>query len=170
MITGGSGFNIIADKVQIIGTTRSFTQQTQELIKTRMQCICCGVGATYGGEIDLEYNCKSLSCFLSCGCDKSIRCWGTLVASSARANVEFYLISFPHRQSLHADGYPATDNKYPECTAAVRAAATKIVGEKRAAAPQKTMGAEDFSFFLEERPGNIFWVDFIGLCGFWLMK
>jgi len=59
MINGGSGFNIIADKVEIIGTTRSFTQHTQELIKTRMQCICCGVGATYGGEIDLEYNCKS---------------------------------------------------------------------------------------------------------------
>lgn len=36
----------------------------------------------------------------------------------------------------------------------VRAASAKIVGAERASAPQKTMGAEDFSFFLQECPGK----------------
>jgi len=59
-INGGYGYNIIADKVQITGTTRSFTKETQEMIKARMGCICCGVAQTYGGEIDMEYECKFL--------------------------------------------------------------------------------------------------------------
>lgn len=54
-IKGGYGYNIIADNVEIVGTARSFTPQTQNMIKTRMQCICCGVAQTYGGEIDVEY-------------------------------------------------------------------------------------------------------------------
>jgi len=61
------------------------------------------------------------------------------------------------------DGFPATDNSYPECTAAVRKAARKIVGEKRASVPQKTMAAEDFSFFLKKRPGKDI-VTFAGCC------
>ncbi len=55
---------------------------------------------------------------------------------------------------LSADGFPSTINAYPECTAVVRAASAKIVGAERASAPQKTMGAEDFSFFLQECPGK----------------
>jgi hypothetical protein len=34
-------------------------------------------------------------------------------------------------------------------------AATKIVGTHRAALPQKTMVAEDFSYFLHARPGRL---------------
>ena len=37
----------------------------------------------------------------------------------------------------------------------VKAAAAKVVGVSRAGLPQKTMGAEDFSFFLQQRPGFI---------------
>lgn len=54
-IRGGYGYNIIADKVEISGTCRSFSPQTQELIKSRMQGICCGIAHTFGGEIDLKY-------------------------------------------------------------------------------------------------------------------
>jgi metal-dependent amidase/aminoacylase/carboxypeptidase family protein len=54
-IKGGYGYNIIADSVEIVGTARTFTTQTQDLIKKRMQCICCGVAQTYGGEIDVQY-------------------------------------------------------------------------------------------------------------------
>ena len=54
-INGGYGYNIIADNVEIVGTSRSFTPQTQNMIKERMNCICCGVAQTYGGEISLEY-------------------------------------------------------------------------------------------------------------------
>jgi hypothetical protein len=52
------------------------------------------------------------------------------------------------------DGYPATTNKYPQCNKVVNTAAAKIVGLDRSAQPQKTMGAEDFAFFLEEKPGR----------------
>lgn len=111
-INGGYTHNIIADKVTIKGTTRSFTKETQELIKSRMECVCCGIAQTFGGKIDLDYQ---------------------------------YV-------------FPPTINAYPECTQIVINAASKIVGEKYAARPQKTMGAEDFSFFLQERPGCFFFV------------
>jgi hippurate hydrolase len=78
------------------------------MIKDRMGCVCCGVAATYGGEIDLDYQ----------------------------------------------YGYPATINAYPESVAVVRAAAARVVGEERSCLPQKTMGAEDFSYFLQQRPGD----------------
>jgi metal-dependent amidase/aminoacylase/carboxypeptidase family protein len=93
----------IADAVTITGTCRSFTPATQELIKTRMGQVCCGVAQTFGGQIDLKY--------------------------------EY--------------GYPPTVNAYPECVEIVTTAAAKIVGRAKAALPQKTMGAEDFSYFLQ---------------------
>jgi amidohydrolase len=57
-INGGYGYNIIADNVEIVGTSRSFTPEVQNLIKTRMSCICCGVAQTYGGDITLSYQRK----------------------------------------------------------------------------------------------------------------
>jgi amidohydrolase len=111
-INGGYANNIIADLVTLRGTCRSFNPDTQELIKERMGCICCGIAQTYGGEIDLSYN----------------------------------------------YGYPPTVNAYPECTQRVVDAATPIVGKDRAGMKQMTMGAEDFSFFLQERPGCFFFV------------
>lgn len=112
MISGGYGYNIIADKVKITGTCRSFTPQTQELIKSRMCAMCAGVAATYGGEIDMNYH----------------------------------------------YGYPPTINSYPDCVANVHRAAAKVVGTENNALPQKTMGAEDFSYFLQQRPGCFFFV------------
>lgn len=53
-----------------------------------------------------------------------------------------------------SDGYPATVNSYPQCNAVVNRAAATVVGEARTAQPQRTMGAEDFSYFLQERPGE----------------
>ena len=111
-INGGYGYNVIADRVVITGTARSFSRETQELIKSRMGCICCGVAQTYGGEVELKY--------------------------------EY--------------GYPPTVNAYPECVNIVTGAAAKIVGTDFASLPQKTMGAEDFSYFLQQRPGCFFFV------------
>ncbi len=51
-------------------------------------------------------------------------------------------------------GYPPTVNSHPECVEVVINAATKIVGKNRSSLPQKTMGAEDFSYFMEIRPGT----------------
>jgi len=61
LINGGYGFNIVADEVKIVGTTRTFSKEAQDIIKTRMGCICCGVAKTFGGEIDMEYECKYFS-------------------------------------------------------------------------------------------------------------
>eukprot|EP01039_Chlorochromonas_danica_P002275 gene2275-2490_t len=112
MINGGYGYNIVADKVEITGTCRSFTKNVQEMIKKRMHECCKGVATMYGGEVEMDYH----------------------------------------------YGYPATVNRYPTCTTAVREAAAPFVGSNRISAPQKTMGAEDFAFFLQEVPGCFFFV------------
>lgn len=66
------------------------------------------------------------------------------------------MLNAPHPAAL--DGYPATVNSYPACNAIVREAAAVFVGEARAGMPQKTMGAEDFSYFLEKVPGCFLFV------------
>lgn len=111
-INGGYGYNIIADEVKVLGTSRSFTPQVQGKIKKRMREICCGVGAAYDTTIDFSYE----------------------------------------------HGYPPTVNNYPECNQLVTNIASQLVGESRSSLPQKTMGAEDFSFFLEKKPGCFFFV------------
>ncbi len=58
MINGGYAYSIIADKVTLCGTCRSFSEKTQQLIKSRMNDICCGVAMTYGGEINVNYECE----------------------------------------------------------------------------------------------------------------
>jgi len=54
-IKGGFGYNIIADDVTIGGTTRCFTSGVQTIIKDRMKCLCDGVGAAFGANIELAY-------------------------------------------------------------------------------------------------------------------
>ena len=54
-------------------------------------------------------------------------------------------------------GYPATIND-PEMTDLVRAAAEAVVGPDKLLALEPQMGAEDFSYFLEQRPGCFFFV------------
>ena len=111
-INGGFAYNVIADHIKISGTARSFTPATRNLIQCRMGEICCGVAATYGGKIDLNYK----------------------------------------------NGYPPTVNSHPECVQKVHEAGKVIVGTPRNAMPQKTMGAEDFSYFMLERPGCFIFV------------
>jgi amidohydrolase len=111
-IEGGYGYNIIADKVDITGTCRSFTSEVQEKMKTRIHEVCCGIAQMYGGEINFDYH----------------------------------------------YGYPPTVNNYPECNEVVVEASKRFVGETRAQKPQKTMGAEDFSYFLQQRPGCFYFV------------
>eukprot|EP00047_Mylnosiga_fluctuans_P019761 m.85794 g.85794 ORF g.85794 m.85794 type:complete len:398 (+) comp8254_c0_seq1:87-1280(+) len=55
-------------------------------------------------------------------------------------------------------GYPPTVNAYPECVEIVNSASARIVGVANCGKPQKTMGAEDFSYFLQARPGCFFFV------------
>jgi amidohydrolase len=53
--------------------------------------------------------------------------------------------------------YPVTSNNAAEA-AYVRSVATRVVGEDRTQEMVPTMGAEDFSFMLEQRPGCFFFI------------
>jgi len=55
MINGGYNFNIIADKVILKGTTRSYTKENRELIKTRMNEIIAGTEKIFNAKIRLKY-------------------------------------------------------------------------------------------------------------------
>ncbi len=55
-------------------------------------------------------------------------------------------------------GYPATVNSDPEAVKVVKAAGEVVVGHDRCGHPSQTCGAEDFSYFLNEKPGAFFFV------------
>ena len=55
-------------------------------------------------------------------------------------------------------GYPPTINSDAPALAAVRSAAAAVVGAGNVKADVQTCGAEDFSYFLEARPGCFFFV------------
>ena len=54
-------------------------------------------------------------------------------------------------------GYPATVND-PAMTDLAREAAIEVVGEENVIELEPKMGAEDFSYFLEQKPGSYFFV------------
>ena len=54
-INGGHNFNIIADKVELRGTARSYTTENQELIIKQMNQIISGIAQTFGASIELDY-------------------------------------------------------------------------------------------------------------------
>ncbi|MFQ6607010.1 MAG: M20 family metallopeptidase [Fidelibacterota bacterium] len=54
-ITGGDNFNIIADKVALYGTVRSYKEENRQTIMRRMKEITNGIAATFGAEIELVY-------------------------------------------------------------------------------------------------------------------
>ena len=58
---------------------------------------------------------------------------------------------------VYTRGYPATVND-PEMAELVREEAAKVVGEEGVHTPPLMMGAEDFSYFLEEVPGAYWFV------------
>ena len=51
MINGGYNFNVIADKVILKGTTRSYTEKNRKMIKKRMADIILGIEKMYGAKI-----------------------------------------------------------------------------------------------------------------------
>jgi amidohydrolase len=69
------------------------------------------------------------------------------VATAMRADVDFE----------YAQGYPATVNE-PGMTAMVMEVAAEVVGAENVIESPPIMGAEDFSYFLEQRPGCFYFV------------
>jgi len=54
-INGGYNFNIIADTVTMKGTSRAYTEENRQLIKTRMAEIITGTEQIFGCKIDFKY-------------------------------------------------------------------------------------------------------------------
>jgi amidohydrolase len=54
-------------------------------------------------------------------------------------------------------GVPATIND-PRAVSIIREAAREVVGEANLITPDPSMGGEDFSFFIQARPGAMFMV------------
>jgi len=54
-INGGHNFNVIADEVNLSGTTRSYSEKNRQLIKSRMSEIIDGIASAYNAEIIFEY-------------------------------------------------------------------------------------------------------------------
>jgi amidohydrolase len=55
MINGGSRFNIIADRVTLVGTVRSLQQNGPATVKAKMDAILKGVTSSYGASYTLDY-------------------------------------------------------------------------------------------------------------------
>ena len=55
-IRGGEAFNIIPPKVELMGTIRTFTPDTRELVLTRFSQIVEGVSSNLGCKADIEIN------------------------------------------------------------------------------------------------------------------
>lgn len=102
--------NVIPDHARLSGTVRTFSPQTQALIKNRMQTIIDGIGVTFDATITLTY------------------------------------------QHL----FPATINTLLHASA-VAEAATELFGHDHIVPDlPPSMGSEDFSYMLAQRPGAYF--------------
>jgi amidohydrolase len=55
-IQGGSAHNIIPEKVEMIGTVRTFGQETAEMIKNRIEAILKGVTEASGGAYSFDFD------------------------------------------------------------------------------------------------------------------
>lgn len=55
-ISGGSAYNIIPEKVEMLGTVRTFSAETADLIKQRMESIVKGVTEAGGGDYTFAFN------------------------------------------------------------------------------------------------------------------
>lgn len=56
IVNGGSAFNIIPDKVQIVGTSRSLKKEVREYIAKRIGEIASGIATAFRGRVEYEYS------------------------------------------------------------------------------------------------------------------
>ena len=111
-IQGGDTYNVVPERVTMLGTARSFRAATQDFIERRLGEIVAGIAAAQGLEGQLTYR----------------------------------------------RGYPPTLNHAQQAGFGADAAA-EIAGDRRVdRAPAPSMGAEDFSFMLQRRPGACIWM------------
>ena len=109
MIHGGEAINVVPDSCQIRGTVRTFSNETLDMIESRMKTVAEHTCAAFGATCDFSF----------------------------RRN------------------YPPTVNHARE-TDFVKRVMSGVVGADQVVAFEPTMGAEDFSFFLQAKPGCYF--------------
>jgi amidohydrolase len=56
LMRGGTRWNIIPDDVELQGTVRSYSKETQDLVERRMHEILAGITAAGGGSYELQYD------------------------------------------------------------------------------------------------------------------
>jgi amidohydrolase len=78
--------------------------------------------------------------------------WESRVAKVVRGVCESMGVDF---ELKYSQGYPVTIND-ESAAEVVRRCAEKVVGEDRVVMPQKTMGGEDFAFYLQKSKGCFF--------------
>jgi amidohydrolase len=106
-IHAGSATNVIPDEAQIVGTVRTFTNATLDLIESRMAEVASHIAAAFNAEVEFKF----------------------------RRN------------------YPPLIN-HPKETAFAIDVMRDVVGKDNVdTRTEPTMGAEDFAFFLQEKPG-----------------
>ncbi|PAU94142.1 hypothetical protein CK503_07980 [Aliifodinibius salipaludis] len=55
-ISGGSAHNIISEKVELLGTVRTFAQETADMIKNRIEAIVKGITEASGGRYTFDFD------------------------------------------------------------------------------------------------------------------
>ena len=107
VIQGGNAGNVIPDKVEIIGTARSLSEDVRDILERRVTDVIEHTAKALGADIELTYK----------------------------------------------RDYPVTVNTEREAAFAAEVARELSGDEQVATNMPPTMGAEDFSFMLQKRPG-----------------
>ncbi len=109
---GGDAYNVVPERVELLGTARSFHQRMRERTERRLAEIARGIGEAHGVSISSSYR----------------------------------------------YGYPPTVN-HPGPAQRCAEVAAEIAGEQGVVRdPPPCMGAEDFAYMLEKRPGAYVWL------------
>lgn len=106
-IHAGSATNVIPDDASLIGTVRTFSAETLDLIERRMEDIARHTASAYGAELDFEFK----------------------------------------------RNYPPLINHEKETQFAVKVMQDLVGKEHVNAQVEATMGAEDFAYMLQDKPG-----------------
>lgn len=108
----GEANNVIPDRALLSGTVRTLRPEVQARAEEAMQRICAGIGASFGANINFQYQ----------------------------------------------RGYPPTINSRAEARFCAGVAEALVGAERVVTGGRPSMGAEDFAYFLQERPGAYVWI------------
>jgi amidohydrolase len=58
-VRGGDAFNVIPERVELCGTTRTFSDETNVRIRKQLGDIAEGIARTHGGSVEYVWNCST---------------------------------------------------------------------------------------------------------------